>query len=117
MKKAGNSYGIKVIFTKDAEGIISGQEAVKALKEFNYKGNSGARGLVRDGDGYWGAYWDYLDGSSDAGRVDFVCGEATQKNLEALALQDVDTLAKQELKRVEERINTAKKAYETALKA
>lgn len=116
IKKANNRFGAKIVLTKEAEGLISGQEAVEALKEFNYRANAGARRLDRY-DAGWNADWYDLDGSDDAGRMDFVCGEATQKSLETLALQDVYVQAKQELKRLEDRISAARKAYITALKA
>jgi hypothetical protein len=105
--------GVKISFKKDAEGIIFGEEAKQYLEQFNYKGNSGACGLCRDGDGDWDAIWDALDGSDSGGRVDFVCGEATAKNLEESVLSIINDLAQKKVEALNDRITSAK---EIALK-
>jgi hypothetical protein len=73
--------GVDVSFVQSPKGIISGKEAQRIIYSFNYQGNSGVRRLVRGRDGLWGTIWDWLDYSDDLGRVDWVCGEATQKIL------------------------------------
>ena len=88
-------YGINVKLVEAPKGIIHGREAQEILKSFVYKGNSGARGVGRDWVGAWGAGWDGLDGSDEGGRVDWICGKATQKNLidayNALLKREYDT--------------------------
>jgi hypothetical protein len=117
IRKAENRFGVNLIFAKEPKGIISGQKALDALqKEFDYRADSGAHRLCRDYDGLWGAGWDGLGDSYADGQVDFVCGEATQKSLEALALQDLNDQAEQEIRRIQDRIRTAREAYEKALK-
>ena len=75
--------GLVITPSGDPKGIISGDEARQYINDnFNYKGNSGARGLGRVRDGRWVAYWDGLDFSNDGGRVDWLCGEATRADLE-----------------------------------
>ena len=107
--------GVKISFKKNAEGIISGEEARQYLdKEFNYKRNTGACRLGRHGFGYWGANWDWLDNSNADGRVDFVCGEATAKNLEASVLANINDSVQKELNALNERIaSTQRIAIET----
>jgi len=74
--------GTQISFNKDAEAIISGEEAKQYLEnEFGHKGESGVCRLYRGRNGDWGAYWNGLDYSDDVGRVDFVCGEATRPDL------------------------------------
>lgn len=109
--------GIKITFKKDAEGIITGEEARQYLdKQFNYKGNTGACGLDRGRNGSWDADWDRLDYSDADGRVDFVCGEATAKNLESAILTDINALAQDEAVKFNQRISSAKEAAIKILK-
>ena len=82
--------GARIGFSKDYDGIITGEQARELLKEFNYVGNSGAQGVDRGRDGSWGADWDDLDGSYECGRVDWICGKATQKNLEKIVFTSID---------------------------
>ncbi|MBU0894252.1 MAG: hypothetical protein KKF48_02255 [Nanoarchaeota archaeon] len=109
--------GAKIGFGKDSEGIITGEEATEYLKKyFKYQGNSGALRLYRDTIGSWGANWNYLDDSDSNGRVDWICGEATQKNLEVAVLGSIDSVAKQEVAKINERLSSAKKAAFDILK-
>ena len=76
--------GVKISFKKNAEGIISGEEARQYLdKEFNYKGNTGACRLDRYGSGSWIVYWSRLDDSNAVGRVDWMCCEATRAEVKS----------------------------------
>lgn len=70
-----------------AKGLIMGQDAVKALEKFAYKGNSGVRRLGRVGDGGWFAGWD--DGLGDFFeycRVGRYSAEGDEKKLREEAL-------------------------------
>ena len=87
--------GANIGFNKNTQDLITGDEAVQYLKDnFNYVGNSGVQGLGRGGYSLWIADWYCLVGSDDDGRVDWVCGEATQKNLEGAVLSEVDEIGR-----------------------
>lgn len=81
--------GVEVLVAEKLKGIIFGREAQEMLDKFN-RANSGAHRLDRDDDGSWDAYLNYLDSSSDAGRVgDWICGEAARADLKK-AYDDLD---------------------------
>ena len=106
--------GVKISFDKNTQGIITGDEAKQYLdKNFDYKANAGVRRLGRGSVGGWVAAWYRLGGSLDPGRVDFVCGEATTKNLERAVLTDINKIAEKEVKAMNTRIASAR---EIALK-
>ena len=70
-----------------AKGLITGQDAVRILEKFAYKGNSGVRGLGRDGCGAWDAYWTSNLGNFDKGcLVDRYSAEGDEKKLREEAL-------------------------------
>jgi len=101
----------KISFSKDVEGIITGEEARQYLdKEFNYKRDSGVCRLGRYGVGSWLAGWNRFDGSDADGRVDFVCGEATTKNLETALLLEIHNSAQKEVESLNTKIASAKGA-------
>ena len=103
--------GTEITFKKDAEGVITGEKARQYLNEqFNYTGNSGACGLDRSGCGCWNAGWCYLAYSGAAGRVDWMCGEATPKNLESAVLMDIGSIAKKEVEKLNDKISSAKES-------
>jgi hypothetical protein len=109
--------GTRISFGKDPKGIISGDEARQYLSDnFTYKGNSGARRLIRNRNGYWNAGWSGLDDSVDYGRVDWLCGEATRADLETAVLKDVSKVAKAEIDSLNARIESAKQAAIKTLK-
>ncbi len=109
--------GAKIGFGKDSEEIMAGEEAREYLKKyFKFIGNSGARGLGRDSGGGWSADWGGLDFSYSGGRVDWICGEATQKNLGRALLDSIDSAAKEEVAKISERLSSAKKAAFDILK-
>lgn len=100
--------GVKISFKKDAEGVIYGEEARQDLdKEFENRGSWGACRLGCSGSGSWVAGWDGLGDSVAGGRVDFVCGEATAKNLEASVLTNIRGLAQKEVESLNARIASA----------
>lgn len=104
----------EIVFRKDAQGIITREEARKYLDEqVNYKGKNGVCGLYRDRGGSWVALDENLADSDSGGRVDFVCGEATQKNLEDAVLSGIDKEAQAETAGINARLLQAR---ETALK-
>jgi len=103
--------GAKISFRKDVEGIITGEEARQYLdKEFDYKMDSGVCRLYRNGDGDWNANWNRFDSSDADGRVDFVCGEATTKNLETALLLEIHNSAQKEVESLNTKIASAKGA-------
>jgi hypothetical protein len=73
-------YGIDLRLVQNPQGLISGDDARKAIASLDFKGNSGALRLLRS-NRYWYAYWYDLDYSNEYGRVDWVCGEATRADL------------------------------------
>lgn len=82
LTEAENTYGAGFKIASQ-EGIIEGEEAQKIIKSLNFFTSFGFRRLCRDGGGDWVAYWnDDLAVSGAYGRGEWVCGEATQKNLE-----------------------------------
>ena len=68
--------------------------------------------MGRDDAGDWSAAWGNLAYSDADGRVDWVCGEATQKNLENAVLSEVNKAGKREAEKLNDRIS---KARESAL--
>jgi len=68
--KGGKRYEVTPQIVS-AEGLISGVDATRVLDENSfYKGDSGVRGLYRDRNGYWNAYWnDSLDSFYEYCRV------------------------------------------------
>jgi hypothetical protein len=110
------NYGINVKLVEAPKGIIHGKEAQEALKSFAYIGNSGAQGVGRDTDGFWYADWNLLDYSDGLGRVDWICGKATQKNLidayNALLERKYDTQMRDLKSRKEKELS----AFENSLK-
>ena len=110
--------GTQISFNKDTEAIISGEEAKQYLEnEFDYKGESGACRLGRSGIGNWYADWNRLDISNGGGRVDFVCGEATAKNLETAVLSNINELAQKEVEVLNARIASARETVIQALRS
>jgi hypothetical protein len=105
--------GARTGFGKDYDGVLTGEQARELLKKFNYVGISGAQGVDRYTDGYWGADWYDLDDSSENGRVDWICGKATQKNLEQSVLTSISDVAVQ---RFNEKLSLAQKAASDVLK-
>lgn len=91
LEQGGERYGVTPIFVSK-EGLITGEDAVKLLERFTWKGNSGVRRLGRDGDGNWNANWlGGLDNASGYCRVGRVSAVGTAKNLIALAENEVRT--------------------------
>ena len=113
LRKANNEYGLDILFLDDDSLIISGEQAKEALKQFNYKENSGVRRLDRYRFGGWYAGWDCLANSYGGGRVDWVRGEATRADLEAELLSEIDSAVKSELEALNKKIEKSK---ESALK-
>ena len=72
----------EIIPAKELSGVLSGEEAKDFLeRNIKYTDKSGSLGLYRDTDGGWYAYLYCLAYSSEYGRVDWVCGEATRTDL------------------------------------
>ena len=87
---------------------------VRNWSKKNIKKGWGACRLYRSRYGYWNANWNGLDYSNADGRVDFVCGEATAKNLEASVLANINDSVQKELNALNERIaSTQRIAIET----
>src|SRR3989344_8487206 len=82
--------GIEVLFGDNDALIMSGEEAVKALRKFNYKGNSDVQWLSRDRGGDWYASWDGLSYSFEYGRVAWIRAEVARADLEADAIQVIE---------------------------
>ena len=103
--------GAIIGFSKNTQNLITGDETVQYLKDnFNYVGNSGVQGLGRFWDGDWSAGWGSLANSYDYGRVDWVCGEATQKNLESAVLNEVNETGREETEKLNKRISNARES-------
>jgi hypothetical protein len=111
LRKGGSKNGVSVLFNEETNKIMSGEEAQKYLAEqFNYKGNSGVRGLDRGGRDFWFANWDGLGDSGGAGRVDWVCGEATAQNLERAVLEEINKVSRSEMEKLNIKIANSKEA-------
>lgn len=118
LRKDRNQQEVGISFSKDAQGIILGEEAKEYLaKQIDYKGSNGACRLYRGRLGYWGADDGDLRDSSDYGRVDFVCGEATTKNLESAIIEEINKTIQSEVEKINNRISNARQAAIDALKS
>ena len=82
LASGGKRYGVTPQLASE-NGLITGQEAVKLLEKFAYKGNSGVRRLSRCRDDVWNAGWDVdLDGFYGGCRVGRYSTEGDEKKLE-----------------------------------
>jgi len=80
VKQGGKRYGVTPTIVSP-DGLITGQDAVKALERFAGKIDSGVRGLFRSYGG-WGADWgDGLDGAVELCRVGRISAEGSAQNL------------------------------------
>ena len=110
--------GAIIGFNQNTQDLVTGDEAVQYLKDnFNYVGDSGVQRLYLGRNGYWDANLNGLVYSDDYGRVDWVCGEATQKNLESAVLSEVDEIGRKELEQVKEKISKARESALTVLRS
>lgn len=90
INQGGSRYGITPTIVS-SDGLITGGEAVNALKRFIRKGDSGVRGLGRYVGG-WGASWsDVLDDAIECCRVGRVSTEGSAQNLIDLVQTQVRT--------------------------
>mgnify|MGYP001579873305 FL=1 len=90
LEQGGERYGVTPVFVSK-EGLITGQDAVKLLERFNFRGNSGVCRLIRYF-GVWNAGWVVnLVGADGGWRVGRVSAVGTAKNLIELAENEVRT--------------------------
>ena len=86
LSKDGERYGVTPQLVSD-KGLITGQEAVKALENFRHVGNSGVRRVYRDDVGNWNADWYVnLDNFYGYCRVGRFSAEGNAKKLREEAL-------------------------------
>ncbi len=105
--------GIALYLIENPNEIKSGKKAQELLDNFDYKANSGVCGLGRDWDSDWNASWCDLACSGSDGRVDWICGEATQKNLKSALTKNIQETGNKKTKELNDKIKSAEK---TALK-
>ncbi|MEK6889031.1 MAG: hypothetical protein AABW80_02890 [Nanoarchaeota archaeon] len=89
LEQGGERYGVTPVFVSK-EGLITGQDAVKLLERFNFRGNSGVCRLGRSY-GVWVADWDVSLDADGVCRVGRVSAVGTAKNLIELAENEVRT--------------------------
>ena len=106
-----SDFGIALSLS-DAKGIISGEDAVKLLEQFDYKSNSSVCRLDRGRYGDWVANWDGLDDSYFNGRAGFVCGEAAHADLAEAHKKLVKRKYAQKSKEFEEQIKSLREQSE-----
>ena len=87
LKNEGEEYGVIPTFVSD-NGLISGGNARKILERF-YVGESGVQRLYRR-NGDWYAILDYLGNFYANCRVGRISGEASKKDLQALAQTQIE---------------------------
>lgn len=99
--------GNKIIPTEDNHDVLTGEEAQEFINALDYQNNQDARGLCRYSGGRWGGDVADFAGSGAFGRVDFVCGEATRKNLESDILAEIDRAYQERIKSFTEKRDRA----------
>ncbi len=115
--ESDSESGVKVFFVETPQALIYGEDAINVLNQFRWKGNSGARRLLRYGDGDWFASWDGLADSGAIGRVDWVCGEATRADLKSAYDSLSDRENKIRVKELKEKRQKQREAFYSKLEA